>query len=68
MNTDNRFHIVLAPDEGGLVRKVNALLAQGWELSGGPYTREGNLCQALTRGAQIGLKPGEVALREPKRR
>lgn len=64
------YNIIRAPNTTALVTAVDQALPLGvWECSGGPFwdasMRE--WCQALVR-VRPPQQPGEVSLREPKRR
>lgn len=65
-----RYVIVTAATRHGLVAAVDPKLIDGvWECSGAPFLdpAQGLWCQALVRRDHA-ERPGEVNLREPKRR
>jgi hypothetical protein len=71
-NPENpRYVLVRAQNTTQLVVLIQPYLADGvWQCTGGPFydSERREWCQAVTRTEQPAARPGEVPLREVKRR
>lgn len=69
--TLTHFQIVRSASPGpvDLEKRVNAMLAEGYEPSGSPYRNDGTgeWCQAMIKRTPV-QENGEVRLKEPKRK